>query len=61
VISDDGTVSELKVYQGVLPGMDDAARVAFSKFKFKPALKDGKPVAVDVLVGVPTEIGGQVQ
>jgi Gram-negative bacterial TonB protein C-terminal len=61
VIADDGTVSDLKVYQGVLPRMDDAARVAFSKFKFKPALKDGKPVAVDVLVGVPTEIGGQVQ
>jgi Gram-negative bacterial TonB protein C-terminal len=61
VISDDGTVSEIKVYQGVMPGLDDAARVAFSKFKFKPALKDGKPVAVDVLVGVPTEIGGQIQ
>src|SRR5580704_7288979 len=61
VIADDGTVSEIKVYQGVLPGMDDAARVAFSKWKFKPAIKDGKAVAVDVLVGVPTEIGGQVQ
>jgi Gram-negative bacterial TonB protein C-terminal len=61
VISDDGTVSDIKVYQGVLSGMDDAARVAFSKWKFKPALKDGKAVAVDVLVGVPTEIGGQVQ
>ena len=61
VITDDGSVSELKVYQGVLQGMDDAARVAFSKWKFKPALKDGKAVAVDVLVGVPTEAGGQVQ
>jgi TonB-like protein len=61
VITDDGTVSEIKVYQGVLQGMDDAARVAFSKWKFKPALKDGKAVAVDVLVGVPTEISGQVQ
>jgi Gram-negative bacterial TonB protein C-terminal len=61
VITDDGTVSEIKVYQGVLSGMDDAARVAFSKWKFKPALKDGKAVPVDVLVGVPTEIGGQVQ
>jgi TonB-like protein len=61
VITDDGTVSELKVYQGVLQGMDDAARVAFSKWKFKPALKDGKAVAVDVLVGVPTETGGQIQ
>jgi outer membrane biosynthesis protein TonB len=61
VITDDGSVSELKVYQGVLAGMDDAARVAFSKWKFKPAIKDGKAVAVDVLVGVPTETGAQVQ
>src|ERR1700722_7324313 len=61
VISDDGSVSELKVYQGVVTGMDDAARVAFSKWKFKPALKDGKAVAIDVLVGVPTEPGAQVQ
>lgn len=61
VITDDGSVSELKVYQGVLAGMDDAARVAFSKWKFKPALKDGKAVAVDVLVGVPTEPGIQIQ
>ena len=61
VITDDGTVSELKVYQGVLTGMDDAARVAFSKWRFKPALKDGKAVAIDVLVGVPTELGTQVQ
>jgi hypothetical protein len=61
VITDDGTVSELKVFQGVLAGMDDAARVAFSKWKFKPALKDGKAVAIDVLVGVPTEIGTSVQ
>lgn len=61
VITEDGTVSELKVFQGVLAGMDDAARVAFSKWKFKPALKDGKAVAVDVLVGVPTEAGAKVQ
>jgi hypothetical protein len=61
VITDDGSVSELKVYQGVVPGMDDAARVAFSRWKFKPALKDGKAVAVDVLVGVPTEGAMQVQ
>ena len=61
IITEDGSVSELKVYQGVMAGVDDAARVAFSKWKFKPALKDGKAVAVDVLVGVPTEIGAQVQ
>jgi hypothetical protein len=55
VIKEDGTVADLKIYEGIVPAMDEAARVAFSHFKFKPALKDGKPVAVDILVGIPTE------
>ncbi len=55
VIKDDGTVDDLKVYQSIVPQMDEAARVAFSHFKFKPAMKEGKPVAVDILVGIPTE------
>ena len=38
--------------------MDEAARVAFSQWKFKPAVRDGKPVAVEILVGVPTEDPG---
>jgi hypothetical protein len=54
-IKDDGTVGDLKVYQGIVPAMDEAARVAFSRWKFKPAIRDGKNVAVDVLVGIPTE------
>ena len=56
VIKEDGTVADLKVYQGIVPEMDEAARVAFSKFKFKPAIREGKTVPVDVLVGVPTEV-----
>jgi hypothetical protein len=57
MIKDDGTVSDLKVYQGIVPGMDEAARVAFSRWKFKPAIRDGKNVAVDILVGIPTDGG----
>jgi hypothetical protein len=56
VIKDDGTVNDLKIYQSIVPEMDQAARVAFGRFKFKPAMKDGKPVAVDILVGIPTEV-----
>ena len=56
IIKDDGSVGDLSVYQGIVRDMDEAARVAFSKFKFKPAMKDGKPVAVDILVGIPTEV-----
>jgi hypothetical protein len=51
----DGTVSNLQVYQGLVPAMDDAARLAFSRWKFKPAMRDGKAVAVDILVGISPE------
>ena len=54
VIKDDGTVTDLKVFQGIVPGMDEAARVAFSRWKFKPAMREGKNIAVDILVGIPT-------
>ena len=56
VIKEDGTVADLKVYQGIVASMDEAARVAFSRWTFKPAIREGKNVAVDVLVGIPTEI-----
>jgi Gram-negative bacterial TonB protein C-terminal len=53
VIAMDGTVQNLVVHQGVLPEMDEAARIAFSRWVFKPALRDGKPVEVEILVGIP--------
>ena len=56
VIKEDGTVADLKIYQGIVAGMDEAARVAFSRWTFKPAIREGKNVAVDVLVGIPTEV-----
>jgi hypothetical protein len=53
VIAIDGTVQQLVVHQGVLPQMDEAARIAFSRWVFKPAVRDGKPVEVEILVGIP--------
>ena len=53
VIATDGSVQHLVVYQGVVPEMDEAARLAFSRWHFQPAMKDGKPVEVEVLVGIP--------
>ena len=54
----DGSVENIELYQGILPQMDEAARIAFSQWKFKPALRDGKPVPVEILVGIPTEDPG---
>lgn len=53
VIAPDGTVQQLVVYRGVSPVTDEAARIAFGRWRFKPAMRDGKPVAVDILVGIP--------
>ncbi len=51
-IREDGTVENVQVYAGVLPLMDEAARLAFSRWKFTPAMRMGKPVAVQFLVGI---------
>jgi hypothetical protein len=55
-IKADGTVSQLQVYQGILSEIDEAARLAFSQWKFRPATQEGKPVAVDILIGIPAEV-----
>ncbi len=56
VIRADGSVGELKVYQGVQPEMDEAALIAFGRWKFKPALQQAKPVPVEILVGIPVRV-----
>jgi Gram-negative bacterial TonB protein C-terminal len=56
VIQADGSVAELKLYRGVQSEMDQAAVVAFSRWKFKPALRANQPVAVEILVGIPARL-----
>jgi hypothetical protein len=54
-IGEDGAVADLKVFQGLSAEMDAAAKLAFSKWTFKPAMKSGKAVSVDILVGIPSD------
>jgi uncharacterized membrane protein YgcG len=54
-IGEDGVVTDLKVFQGLSTEMDAAAKLAFSKWTFKPAMKSGKSVSVDILVGIPSD------
>lgn len=51
----DGSIAELKIYQGLQPQMDESARAAFSRWKFKPAIREGKPLELEVLVGIPSD------
>jgi hypothetical protein len=54
-IDEDGKVLDLKVFQGLSDEMDAAAKLAFSRWTFKPAMKAGKSVGIDILVGVPSD------
>lgn len=54
-LREDGTLEGLTVHQGLLPLMDEAARLAFSKWKFRPATRGGKAIPVDILVGIPSD------
>ena len=53
VIREDGSVGELKVLQGLHETVDQAALAAFSRWKFRPAQRSTKPIAVEILVGIP--------
>lgn len=54
-IDESGSVEGLEVHQGLLPAMDAAAKLAFSQWKFKPAMRSGKPVRVEILLAVPAD------
>lgn len=45
-ISQAGTVENVGVLKSLSPGLDMAAARAVSQWRFKPAMKDGKPVPV---------------
>jgi hypothetical protein len=55
LIREDGTVDLVQVYRSLLPSMDQAACLAFSRWKFKPAMREGQPVSVEILVGIPSD------
>lgn len=56
LIDKEGSISDVHVYQGVQPEMDAVAALAFSNWKFKPAMRSSLPISVDVLVGIPVRV-----
>jgi TonB family protein len=49
----DGRVTHIRVVKSVDPRLDANAAKAFTKWKFLPALLNGKPVGLEVLVHIP--------
>jgi len=52
-IHEDGSVGDLTVLQGADPTNNAAAMAALRHWKFKPALRSGTPVALEILMGIP--------
>jgi protein TonB len=46
VVDENGNPQNVRVIRGVGMGLDEKARDAARLYKFRPALKDGKPVKV---------------
>jgi TonB family protein len=53
VIHSDGSVNDVKVLQSVDDRLDPYAAAAFAKWKFRPAIKNGDPVALETVVVIP--------
>jgi TonB family protein len=53
VIRSDGTVGEVRVLSGVDDRLDQYASAALGRWKFRPAEKNGKPVALQAVVKIP--------
>jgi TonB family protein len=52
IIGADGAVSDVKVTEGLGKGLDESAVQTVKSWKFKPAMKDGKPVPCKVMVEI---------
>ena len=52
VILPDGSTSNIRVIRPLGLGLDEKAIEAVTKWRFRPSLKDGKPVAVSANVEV---------
>ena len=55
VVTARGEVRELHAIRGANDPLTSYIIVAIDQWKFKPAMREGHPVSVEVLVGIPSE------
>jgi protein TonB len=56
VVGSNGLPREVKVLRSLSPDLDEAATDAVASWKFAPATKNGKPVAVRITVEIPIRL-----
>ena len=52
IVNEQGLATDIKVQRGAGHGLDEKAVEAVQKYKFRPAMKDGVPVKVQMMVEV---------
>jgi TonB family protein len=53
IIRKDGTVGEVRVIRGVQGRLDESARTALARWKFRPGTKNGQAVDLEAVVQIP--------
>ncbi|HEU4416035.1 MAG TPA: TonB family protein [Candidatus Angelobacter sp.] len=56
VIHSDGSVGEVRVLEGVDERLNENARIALQKWRFRPGTKDGVPIDIEAVVRVPFRV-----
>jgi TonB family protein len=52
IVDSQGMPRNIKVHKSLDPGLDQNAMIAVSKYRFRPAIRDGEPVPVVVIMEV---------
>lgn len=52
IVREDGVVDNLQIFQGVSNDVDDIALAALKQWKFNPAKRGEKAIAVQILIGI---------
>ncbi len=58
IIHKDGSVGEVRVLRGVDTRLDENARIALARWKFRPATRDGVAVDLEAVVQIPFRVRG---
>jgi TonB family protein len=56
VIHSDGTVGSVRVLRGIDSRLDENARIALTRWRFRPALKNGAAVDLEAVVHIPFKV-----
>jgi protein TonB len=56
VIHSDGTVGEVRVLQSLNDSLDENARTALEKWRFRPGTRNGSPVEIEAVIKVPFRV-----